>query len=413
MSTIKCLNCFELTDTFNFLYMNPLESIIEYDDVLNQYVNINDEETYYKHNGKLLCSLCKEHINIEDYYISSDKEEHLAKAVSELLGVEISKYINYCKNCEISRELEEVNRISIIEKGQKLYSQGIEIETFLLKYSVPEKYIPFVIPFLECQCCGYGYNRMEKKYEKGCFDDSFFVFNQDEISDFLEIDMAEWETFSEKYFIYIKEMELTNFLSSLKKSPMLAFKHSVGQKIYELFSEMYTAGDFISLSNKKLYRGRIRGIGSEIYQPQEMWSPPFGFSTHGRYNLIGTSVLYLTDEKKYIPHELNYTNAQELDIATIEVNEPLKILDLSKFIGDFGKFLSQSSNNTQILKMEYLLTNYISECCKEIGFNGIKYKGIKEGNYNNYAVFKYEKNKQLKISNVISFKVNIEYVIQN
>ncbi|MBR8645135.1 hypothetical protein KEH51_15705 [[Brevibacterium] frigoritolerans] len=59
---------------------------------------------------------------------------------------------------------------------------------------------------------------------------------------------------------------------------------------------------------------------------------------------------------------------QELDIATISIKQPLKILDLSEMYGEFGRILSISPSNNNVLKLEYLLTNFIAECCKEIGF---------------------------------------------
>ncbi|QWG75806.1 RES domain-containing protein [Bacillus mycoides] len=175
----------------------------------------------------------------------------------------------------------------------------------------------------------------------------------------------------------IKSFELSNFLSYLKKNPMLALKHSVGKRLYELFFAMYNREDYIVLEDEVLYRGGTKGIGNQVYQPPEMWSPPFGISSHGRYNIVGTSVLYLADDKAFVPYELNYINHQELDKATMEVINPMKILDLSNLMGDFGEKLSQSLYNTNVLKLEYLLTNYISECCREIGFNGIKCKGVK------------------------------------
>jgi len=140
-----------------------------------------------------------------------------------------------------------------------------------------------------------------------------------------------------------------------------------------------------------------------------MWEPPFGVSSHGRYNVVGTSVLYLTDNKEIIPYEINYGSNQELDIALFNVKKPLKILDLSDLLGDFGRYLSQTTNSLNLLKLEYLLTNYISACCIDIGFNGVKYRSVKEGNYNNFVLFNYQKEEDLEIISVETNKVHILY----
>ncbi|WP_394542158.1 hypothetical protein [Priestia aryabhattai] len=405
MNTIKCLHCFKLSETFIQLDLNPLESIISYVEDLEKLVEINEFKPY----DHTICSVCERELDYEEYFIPSDKESLLTEAVSIMLGEEISRYIPYCSNCEIVKELEEVNNISANEVGRKLYSEGKNVHEFLKEHFVTSDCTSHIIPFLNCNCCGYGYNSDSKGWDKGSFDSRFAIYTENEVNSFLEIDMEEWSGFAEKYQIYIKRFELTNFLSFLKKSPMLALNHLVGKKLYELLSAMYKSMDYITLNNEILYRGRTRNMGSKVYKPQEMWNPPFGVSSHGRYNIVGTSVLYLTDNQNFIPYELHYTTSQELDVATIEVITPIKVLDLSYLIGDFGKFLSQNPQSGNIMKLEYLLTNFISECCKDIGFHGIKYKGVKEGDYNNYAILNYEAGKDLEIKKVETIKIGITY----
>lgn len=409
MNNIKCLNCFELTSTFSKLDMSPLPSIIGYVYDLEECVDINDFENSFKYDGNVLCSECGEYINMGDYFIPSKKEELFTQKVGMMIGEEISRYVPYCKECEIVQQLMNVNDISVVENGRKLYSEGINVNEFLEYHFVPLKYCSYVIPYLQCRCCGYGYDKMEHKHQKGSFDETFSIFSEDEISTVFEIDIVELSRLANKYQILIQSIELNNFSSFLKRNPMLAFKHSVGKKLYELLSAMFNANDYTVLNNEVFYRGRTRGISSEMYQPSDMWNPPLGVATHGRYNVVGTSVLYLTSDKNFVPQELQYISSQEIDVATIKVEKPLKVLDLSSFIGDFGKFLSQLTHSPNILKPEYLLTNYISECCREIGFNAIKYKGVRDGNYYNCAVLNYEEEKDLKILSVENLKVSISY----
>ncbi|UHA73448.1 RES domain-containing protein [Paenibacillus sp. 481] len=405
------MNCFELSSTFVKLDINPLESIISYVDELQSYV-----ETYNEHliDLDLKCSICCEDLQYDDYFVVEEKEEQLVKAISEMLGNEISTYIHYCSRCDIVNELFEANKMSVIEIGEKKYDEGLSITKFLEEHFIPSQYVKHIIPYLSCGCCGFGYHKESKTYHKGNFIQSFRVLSNDHISAFLDIDLSDWINYAEKYHIYLRDFEVQSFLSFLKKNPLLAYKHPVGARFYELFDAMLKEGDYFTLDiGTQLFRGRTRPIGSKKFERTEIWEPPFGVSSHGRYNIVGTSVLYLSNHKEYIPYEVNYNNDQELDVALFEVKKPLKILDLSNLLGDFGRFLSQSSKDRNILKFEYLLTNYISACCLDVGFNGVKYKGVKEGNYENYALLNYQHGIDLEIISLDTAKIQIQYKFNN
>ncbi|MFD0694958.1 hypothetical protein ACFQZT_12700 [Paenibacillus sp. GCM10027628] len=388
---IKCLDCFDLTESFISLRMNQLESILDYFDDLAKYVGKYDESMFLEHNGKLRCSNCNEKIELDDFFIPRNTEAEFIKKVCQLLGERLSDFVDYCSKCDVIMELNEVNNISFEEIGEKQFSEGILVEKFIVQHEIPQQYSKYILPYLRCKCCGYGYDRENQEYDIGRFDNNIKIYKFEEINNFFDIDMEEWHQFAEEYNILIRSFEITNFLSYLKRNPMLGYRHPVGRKFYELFKKMYDNQDYLLLEKGNFYRGRTRAIGSSQFKDENMWNPPFGVSSHGRFNLIGSSVLYLTNSKKFVPYEVNFTNSDELDIATIMILKPLKILDLSKLIGDFGRFLSQSPHTNNFLKLEYLLTNYISECCKEIGFNGIKYKGVREGDYDNYALINFER----------------------
>ncbi|MGG1660970.1 hypothetical protein [Brevibacillus sp. NRS-1366] len=409
MSRIKCFDCYELTKTIDELDMTPLESIVEYADELQQFLVKYDEFVYMKCKGKLTCSTCNNKIAVDDYYIPDTKEMDFTRKVGQLIGEEISRYVDYCSHCDIIKELNQVNVVSLNHFGEMVYSEGEDITDFLKRHFVPYDYIENVIPFISCKCCGFGFDNINESWSIGRFDQSDKIFTSEDISSYLDIDMEDWHNFAEQYHVYLHSFELLDFLTYLQKTPMFAIKHSVGEKIFELFKSMYDAGDYRVLHNVNLYRGRKRNIGSKKYEPEEMWNPPFGVSSHGRYNIVGTSVLYLTSKKKYIPDEVNYSHGEKLDIATVRIKNPLKILDLSNLLGGFGRFLSQPADNRNILKLEYLLTNYISECCKIIGFHGVQYKGVKEGNYDNYAIINFSKNEDAQITSVEEVEVRIVY----
>nr|WP_145164545.1 hypothetical protein [Paenibacillus terrae] len=112
MNKITCMDCFELSLTFDQLDMNPLISIISYVDELQQYVEIYDES---KLDMKLHCSICKSNVLFEDYYITEENKENFIIKVSEFIGEQISRFIHYCSECEIVGELYQANIMSISE----------------------------------------------------------------------------------------------------------------------------------------------------------------------------------------------------------------------------------------------------------------------------------------------------------
>jgi len=234
MNNITCMDCFELSSTFTQLDMNPLDSIISYVDELQQYVKVYDVD---KLSMKLCCSRCNSEILFDEYYIPEENKRKLAEKASEIIGGEISRYIHYCSECEIVRELNQANDMSVSEIGKKIYSEGIPIDKFLEEHFVPTEYIEYVTPFLNCSCCGFGISTETKTYPKGCFNPSTKVFAGEDISNFLEIDLDDWGNYAEKYSILLRKIEVMNFVSFLKKNPMLGFKHPVGSRFYELFEK--------------------------------------------------------------------------------------------------------------------------------------------------------------------------------
>lgn len=409
MEEYICLDCLELNKTFNALRMSPLESMINYVGDLEKFTKIYDDEIYVKYRGALKCSRCQTLFGYEDYIIEKGEIVDFISEVCRIIGEEVSSYLEYCSNCEFIEELMQYNKIIEEETGEKSNSNGLSVKDFLGEFLIPEKYVNLITPFLQCGCCGIGYDSHTEVIEKRSFDETFKIFSFDDVSSFLDIDIEEMSQYAEKYNINIKKLELTNFSTFLRKNAMLGFKHYAGQKIYHLFEQMFIEEDYFLLENINLFRGRTRNVGTDKFSASQMWNPPIGVSSHGRYNLVGSSVLYLTDNIDYIPAEVHYMGYQELDIATISILKPLKILDLSKMYGEFGRILSINPSDNNVLKLEYLLTNFIAECCKEIGFQGIKYNGVKKGNYKNYALLNYIKGIDISIDFVETCKVDIAY----
>ena len=429
MKEFICLECIGLDKTLAHLDRNPLESIVSYDNDLQKYTDaygdeyfnlVEQTEKFHQLMGvkdvddseieeifKLKCSECKEEFAYEDFMIEKGRVKDFLIELCELLAKEISDDIELCSNCDIMREYFEYNKTLNIETGVNKEVKGKSLEGFLADFGFPEKYAEIILPFLKCSHCETNLIELNKNNVR--------IYSYDDISDYLSTDFEEISLYADAFGINLKKDEISGFSIFLRMNTMLGLKHITGIKLYELFEKIFKHGEhqgfkeYMILENKKLYRGRVRDIESEKFTDLEMWNPPVGVSTHGRYNLVGSSVLYLANDKDMIPYEVDYKGYQLLDIATVSINRPLKILDLSSMYGEFGRILSTNPSSTNILKLEYLLTNYIADCCRVIGFNGIKYRGVKEGEYENYVLLNFRKEIDISIDNVETYKPNIRY----
>jgi hypothetical protein len=91
----------------------------------------------------------------------------------------------------------------------------------------------------------------------------------------------------------------------------------------------------------------------------------------------------------------------------------MKLLDAESLFKDFQGFINERSAYTSQLMKEYLFTNYIRDCCYEIGFNGIHYKGFcNRGGlkpYDNYALINFIEEESINCISTETYTINICY----
>ena len=193
---------------------------------------------------------------------------------------------------------------------------------------------------------------------------------------------CEKELFSEK--------DLMNFSSFLSRTPMLAMIDGTGKKIFDLIKNMYESGERrIDFDKDCYYHSRNRNKGVAPYTAELMLKAPHGLPGTGRYNHAGQSHYYYADTQNGAENEVKKYLKKDEITQTIRLipTKPIRLLDLSgtmlrgKVFLRYIRFpLSDIQDKTP---REYLIPGFVADCCRAIGFDGIKYYGSQE--YNNYV----------------------------
>nr|WP_278046245.1 RES family NAD+ phosphorylase [Clostridium beijerinckii] len=179
---------------------------------------------------------------------------------------------------------------------------------------------------------------------------------------------------------------------------MLGFKHDTGKKIYDLLNNIYNNIECEILNSESiLYRGRTRKEDRPAFKDNEMWNPPDGITSHGRYNQIGISVLYCSTKQKVLPYEIHAGLDDIVEIVKFKLKENMKILDVDDVFEEFDGFFNSNYVESKELKKKYLLPNYIRDCCKDIGYNGIAYRSVHDDSCKNYALINFKEDINIEL----------------
>ncbi|MEX2437984.1 MAG: RES family NAD+ phosphorylase [Candidatus Babeliales bacterium] len=185
--------------------------------------------------------------------------------------------------------------------------------------------------------------------------------------------------------------DLIDFEKYLWEYPSLGYKHRVGKMI----NKSINTGKFSEYCTLNTVYFKARKVESEsVLFKKDFRNPPVGKSSGGRFNWGGQSVLYLSTTKDGACEEICETNKKTIIwVSRIKYNKGnSRILDLTLdpfnyeppynnlllvAILNLGLLNKRTSKQNGNWKPEYLMTNYISDCCKEAGYNGLAYTSTK------------------------------------
>ena len=188
------------------------------------------------------------------------------------------------------------------------------------------------------------------------------------------------------------EAELIDFNSALFSNQSLAIISETGTKILAFIQDLFETGEKTLDFDKELYyHSRSREIGTIEYTFDQMLRAPAGLPEMGRFNMTGRSYYYFASTKDGAEAEVKKHLKNNKTIQTIKISPKrnARLLDLSNTINRASLFLRHVRfpliNNDEKVPSEYLLPCFVGDCCRRIGFDGIKYKGSE--NYDNYVVW--------------------------
>ena len=194
---------------------------------------------------------------------------------------------------------------------------------------------------------------------------------------------------------FVEEIELMDFMDYIFKTPTLSSTHPTGIKIIEMIRNIWTSSSStnkIGFDEDIYYHSRARYIDTAPYVSDQMLKAPVGVTGPGRYNHPGRSHYYFANTREGSIEEVrkHLKNKQEIQTIKIKPVNSIVILDLSNTMKKgniFLKYLRYPIDSvTDIMPREYLIPCFVSDCCKKVGFEGIKYYGSKS--YNNYVCWK-------------------------
>ncbi|OME89135.1 MULTISPECIES: RES domain-containing protein [Paenibacillus] len=399
--------CFECTELIKPLWYNMIK-IEELNQAPIHVVGYNLPTEYS-------CKCCNRSLQSGGLYFNDIVEyDTFIRGALEAIASRISEEIYSCNNCTggtIQRHVYMVNK----DELQDLIDEekyGTYIAALLEDNYLPEHMHEAVSQFLICQECRYGTpeyrfgnpgNNKFNKWDK--------IYYKDEVNEFWGSNIIQ---FASKYDISVNEHELDEFKEFLIKQPMLGLLNETGKKLYDAVKQSLISKEFIVLGkNETLFRGRVRHQDETMYSVDGLWSPPQGRASHGRYNPIGKSVLYCSDQKEVLAYELHPTNGQIIDIVKFETNYELKLFDMDNAFESFEGFIATQNVESNLLKQAYLITNFIGSCCEEVGYDGVKYSGVGNDklNYSNYALFENEELRTVLgvVDDIEQYKVRVVY----
>ncbi|HDR8418033.1 TPA: RES family NAD+ phosphorylase, partial [Bacillus cereus] len=354
----------------------------------------------FKQLRHVICPNCEEKLGIKNLLINDEEKfkRYVIKKTAKMINMEIA----YCSDC--------------CPSYISHFSGPLLTNDLLDNYDIPDNLQDEIFSYLVCRC---GSAEMDGYYieeeigefemyriqymELGGEDDEDYEqdFDGEELQEEFDENVSKEKIHVPKTPIFnLSTKEQNDFIDYLWEYPLMGLHHEVGKKIFAKLSSPDLEGLSELQTGTQLYRSRERDPIERhaAYINSEMWAPGFGIPSQGRYNPVGVPVLYLADAEETCIEEIQPEEDNLVEFATFVLLEPIKVWDISDT--DLHEILSTPSINIRKVSKEYILPNFIAQCCSLAGIAGIKYESVKNPNGYNLALFKYTEGHSIAISKI-------------
>lgn len=185
----------------------------------------------------------------------------------------------------------------------------------------------------------------------------------------------------------LSEVDMMKLQQLCSDAPAFARDCKAGRVIWETIRDWK---DAISFDRPVYYHARLKPAGTAPYLKDDMAKAPRLLVKAGRFNGPQKAYYYFSDTEHGAMQEIGkHGSEDEAQVAEIEGKRDVRLIDLSgvgRGTNYFLKYLRFPFTNTdQVIPPEYLVPNFVAQCCRHAGIDGIKYYGSKT--YSNYVVW--------------------------
>lgn len=185
----------------------------------------------------------------------------------------------------------------------------------------------------------------------------------------------------------LTEVDMMKLQQLCSDDPAFARDCKAGRLIWETVRDWR---DAISFDRPVYYHARLKPAGTASYLKDDMVKAPRLLVKAGRFNGPQKAYYYFSDTEHGAMQEIGkHGSGDEAQVAEIEGGRDVRLIDLSGVGRGTNYFLKHLrfpfTNTDQVIPPEYLVPNFVAQCCRHAGIDGIKYYGSKT--YSNYVVW--------------------------
>lgn len=194
-------------------------------------------------------------------------------------------------------------------------------------------------------------------------------------------------TSSTSVFEALAEADMMVLQDVCSEDPSFARDCRAGRFIWEAIDHWNAP---IGPDREVYYHARLKKAGTAPYLMADMGKAPRLKVPCGRFNLPERAYYYFSDTEWGARQEVGrHGDGEEVQIARLTGRDSLRLLDLSgkgRACNYFLKYIRFPFDSPDsVIPTEYLVPNYVAQCCRHADFDGIKYYGSQT--YSNYVIW--------------------------